>query len=222
LRKALDATRFDRSVLPQSVGSLILKNGRCGDENLAAIQVLASRIKDEFGCGAENSVLAGDGAVLSGLHQDLSAFPVAHLSALLQDGTYVNGTRWKKLGAPVNDWSETTQFGASLWRRPKPVLLITLLASHVGNPAAPPTPPMWTHLGRAILMWRDQVSAQEVLALGRALEVTEDAVHGLAIISHIFPEIQPWTMFGTLKIAGWEKRFAVPLAARRLVMGERE
>ena len=222
LRKAIAATRFDKSVLPQAVGSLFIKNRHCTAANLAAMEDFAARIRNEFACETENAVLAADGAALSGLYQDLGAFPGAHWTALLRDGTYANGSNRRMLGMPEDDWSEKTQFGKTFWRKPKPALLVTLLAAHVGSAAAHPTPPMWPHMGLALLAWKESVGVKEILAIGSKLDLLEDVERGLAIAAHIFPELASWVNVDELLIPGWEKKFAIPLAARRLMVGERE
>ena len=81
---------------------------------------------------------------------------------------------------------------------------------------------MWTHLGLAILLHRDQINAMDVLKLGSELGERKDVDHGLAIAAHIFPELADWVKADTLDMPRWERKYAVPLAARRLIMGERE
>ncbi len=71
-------------------------------------------------------------AALSGLYEDPGAFPGSHWAALLRDGTYASDRSRRMLGLPADDWSEKIRFGNASWRKPKPALLITLLAAYVG------------------------------------------------------------------------------------------
>jgi hypothetical protein len=120
LHKAIGATRFDKSVLPSAVGPLFLSNRRCSVQNLAALDQFAADMREQFHGKAENAVLAGDGAALSGLYEDPGAFPGSHWAALLRDGTYASDRRRRMLGLPTDDWSEKIRFGNASWRKPKP------------------------------------------------------------------------------------------------------
>jgi hypothetical protein len=222
LQKTIETTRFDKSALPSAVGSLFMSNRRWSDANLAALDRFGIYVCDQCGGKTESTVLAGDGGALSALYQDSGAFPATYWAALLRDGTYAAESRKRMLGFPEDDWSEQIQFGKTSWRKPKPALLITLLAAHLGNPTAPPTPPIWPHLGLALLAWNDRIAVQDILKFAGKLDVLEDVQRGLAISAHIFPELAEWTNLNELWIPGWEKKFAIPLAARRLMMGERE
>ena len=222
LRKAIEGTRFDQSALPSAVGSLFMRNRRCSVDNLAALEDFGVRIREEFGCTTEDAVLAGDGAALAGLYQDPGAFQAADWTALLRDGTCANGGRPRMLRPPAKEWSEKIQFCKACWRKPKPALLITLFAAHIGDPTTSPIPPMWPHLGLALLAWKDRIGVKEVLELGSKLVQREEVERGLAIAAHIFPELAKWAEPEKLGIPAWERKFAVPLAARRLKLGERE
>ena len=222
LRRVIEQSRFEPSALPPAVGSLFNKNQRCALANLNNLADFGERLRDEFKASPEEAVLVGEGAALSGLYQDPGAFPAMDWTALLRDGTCANGGRSTELAPPAEEWSEQVEFGNAHWRKPKPALLITLLAGHVGDPAASPNPPIWPHLSLALLVWRRQVSAAEVLELGKRLGQPVRVARGLTIAAHIFPELSDWLGDGPLGIPGWERKFAVPLAARRLVQGERE
>lgn len=222
LRQALERTGFDQAMLPPGAGSLFIKIRRCGVENLAALQSFGERILKQHSAATEDAVLAGEAAALAGLYQDPGAFPAADWKALLKSGTCANGDKPKEMGPPADEWSERVNFGNACWRKPKPALLVTLLAAHVGDPAASPTPPMWTHLGLAILVWKDQVAAAEILELAGKLAQRAEVERGLAIAAHVFPELADWIKNEKLGIPRWERRYAVPIAARRLVSGERD
>jgi hypothetical protein len=221
LRKTVQQSHFDRSALHAQVGSLFHKNQRCGAENLVALEDLGARIREEFGVETEDAVLAGDGAVLAGLYHDPDAFTAANWAALLKDGTYTNGSKPRSFGAPVEDWSEKVEFGGMRWRKPKPALLISLLSAHVGDPAAPPTPFMWPHLGLALLVWKDRVTVGEICKVGEKLGRPEEVARGLLVAAQIFTELVEWLEGEKLGIPAWERKFAMPLAARRLMIGER-
>jgi hypothetical protein len=222
LRKAIEAIPFDMSSLPIAVASLFNKNQDLSLENLKALKSFCNRIQGEFGAETEDAVLSGDGAALAGLYHDSGAYLAVYWAAVLKDGTCANGERPKALGPPEMEWSEQIQFGNSFWRVPKPALLITLFAAHVGDPTTSPTPPMWPHLGLALLVWKDRIGLKEVLELGGKLAQREEVERGLAIAAHIFPELAKWVNLEELELPVWERKFAVPLAARKLVLGERE
>ncbi len=222
LRKVIDTTRFDKAALPSAVGALFMSNRRTSTANLASLDQFAAEICGKFESKTEYAVLAGDGAALSGLYQDMGAFPASHWAALFRDGTYAAESRRRILGLPSDEWSEPVKLGKNSWRKPKPPLLITLLAAHLGNPSAPPTPSIWPHLGLALLVWNDRIRVKDILEYAGTLDVLEDAQRGLALAAQIFPELAEWTDLDKLWIPGWEKKLAIPIAARRLMMGERE
>jgi hypothetical protein len=220
LQKALEASRFDQSQLPSSVISLFNKNRHCGTENLASLEKFCTRVRGEFGASTEKAVLSGDGAALSGLYQDPGAYRGAHWAAVLPDGTCANGDKPKSYRPPGNEWSDPIGFGNAVWRRPKPVLLIALLAGHVGDPTISPDRPMWPHLGLAALVYKDRVTANQVLELAGELANRKEAERGLAIVSHIFPELCQWLYSANLVIPNWERKFALSFAAHKLVKGK--
>lgn len=222
LKRILDGSRFDRAALPPIVGSLLNKNRLYGAENLAALKEFAARIEAEFGAAAVDSVLVGEGAALAGLYCDPGAFPSVQWAALLKDGIYANGSRPLKMAPPVEEWSQEIRLGDTLWRKPGPELLLTLLAHHVGDPGAAPIPPMWPHLGTALLVWKGRVEVKEVLKVGALLGQKDKVERGLAIAAHIFPELEKWIEAERFSIPRWERKYAIPIAARRIQMGERD
>jgi hypothetical protein len=222
LKRVLDGSRFDRAALPPIVGSLLNKNRLYGAKNLAALEQFAARIAAEFGAAPSEAVLAGEGAALIGLYSDPGAFPAGQWTALLKDGTYANGGRPFKMAPPAEGWSEEIRLGNALWRKPKPELLLTLFARHVGDPDAAPTPPMWPHLGTALMVWKDRIAVTGVLELGIRLGQKDEVERGLAIAAQIFPELEGWAEAERFSIPRWERKYAIPLAARRIIMGERD
>jgi hypothetical protein len=222
LRRIVESSRFDLAALPSAVGSLFNKNQLCGSQNLADLEGFRTRIHVEFGSATDKVVLLGDGAALAGLYQDPGAYRAAHWEAVLPDGTCANGDNPKSMRPPQEEWSEEIRFGQALWMKPKPALLIALFAGYVGDPTRSPSPPMWPHLGLAMLLWRDRVSVDQVLDVGSRLGQRDEIERGLAILAHIFPELSNWSALGTLNIPKWERKFAIPIAARRLMIGERD
>src|SRR6266516_6151320 len=99
--------------------------------------------------------------------------------------------------------------------------LAVILAGRVGNPRVSPAPPLWPLLAIVLLGWRDTLTAKQVMK--RAADVgAEDHVHrGLAIVAHLFPELQGWLASVPLGIPRWERTVAVPLAAHKLVFFEK-
>lgn len=222
LKKVVESGSFDKAMLPASVGALFRINAKFEAANLASLDKFASDVRSKFGGKTEDAVLAGDAAALAGLYEDMGAFGASHWAALLDDGTYAAQSRPRRIGLPQEDWSEPVKIGKNLWRRPRPPLLITLLAAHLGNPSAPPTPSIWPHLALSLLVWNDQVPVQSILEFAGALDLAEDVQRGLAITAHVFPELREWAGVDELSIPGWEKKLAIPIAARRLMMGERD
>jgi len=221
LHRLIDASKFDPAAIPVSVGSLFLANRRCLERNLAQLEGMAALVRGE-GAAPESSVLTGDWGALAGVYGDPGAFLATHWGLLLPGGAYLTEKTREELPPPEEEWSERVELGRSVWRRPKPPFLLALLAAHLGNPQASPTPSLWPHLGLGLLLWRDTVRVGEVLDLGMRLNLLENVEHGLAIATHVFPELRTWGDSDQLRIPSWEKKFAIPLAARRLMQGERD
>ena len=218
LHGVIGDARLDESVLPLSIRTLFREISRCGAANLAALDGFGAGIRTKYGAATEDAVLAGDVAALAALYQDPGAFQAAGWEALLKDGTCANGAKTRKLAPPAEDWSEEIQFGTARWRKPKPALMIAFFARDVGDPATPPNPPMWPHLGLALLVWKDRIAVTEILELAARLGRRDEVEHGLAIATHIFPELKSWAHPEKWAIPQWERKWAVPLAARRVVL----
>ncbi|MBN2338808.1 MAG: hypothetical protein JXP48_09735 [Acidobacteria bacterium] len=222
VHRLLDGSKFDPEAVPAAVGSLFRANRLAEKSNLAELAHLAGTLRASLKVESRDAILTGDGAALVGLYRDPGAFPGAHWGALLPDGTHLSDHEQVRLAPPAEAWSEAALSGDIPWRTPLPGLLVALLAAHLGNPKAPPTPSLWPHLGLGLLLWRDQVKVKSVLDLGLDLGRGEEVEHGLAIAAHVFPELGSWTDSDKLRIPSWEKKFAIPLAARRLLQGERD
>jgi hypothetical protein len=222
LTRVIQESHFDRASLPPAVGSLLNINERCRKDNFARLQRFAGRIEKEFSSPTRDAVLAGEGGALAVIYGDLGAFPVTEWAALLRDGRYANGSHPIDMAPPAEDWSDAIPFGQIRWRRPKPTLLIALLARHIGDPGMSPMPPVWPHLGAALFLWREKIGMDEVLRLSNDLRQRGDVERGLAIIAQIFPELQEWVDNTKLSIPRRERKYAVPIAARRIVIGGRD
>lgn len=222
LSVVIHMSRFDPASLPTVVGALANKNKRCRTSNLIALDLFGARIKNEFLVATEDTILSGNGAALTVLYNDPGAFPATEFAALLDNGTYVNGRKRKKMKPPAEEWSERIEIGNNVWRKPKPELLITFLAHHIGDPATNPALPMWPHLGTALLLWRDKTNLETVIDLGEQLAIREEVERGLAIGAYIFPELTRWIETVKFKIPRWERKYAIPLAAKRIVQGGRD
>ena len=222
LGRVIEESHFDQASLPPAIGSLLKINERCRKDNSARLKRFAGRLEEEFHSPTQDAVLAGEGAALAAIYSDLGAFPVTEWAALLRDGTYANGSHPLEMAPPAEDWSDSVRFGETDWRRPKPALLIALLARHIGDPGMSPMPPVWPHLGTALLLWREKIGMDEVLRIGAKLRQRGHVERALAIIAHIFPELQGWVDTHKLSIPRWERKYAVPIAARRIVIGGRD
>jgi hypothetical protein len=222
LRQAIDWNSFDESTLPPGLAYLFNKIGRCSDKNLKSLDSFGARILKEYNAASRDTVLAGEGAALAGLYHDAGAFPTVNWEGLMENGLCANGGKPRKYGSPLKAWSEPVHFGNSQWRKPKPALLITFLASRVGDPSSSPIPPIWPHLGLALLLHKDSVSINEVLDIGSRLEQRNEVERGVAIASHLFTEFEEWVDFRRLSIPKWERKLAIPIAARRITIGERD
>jgi len=191
MRGVLGDASLEESVLPLSIRSLICEIRRGGAANLAALDGFGAGIRARYGARTEDAVLAGDAAALAALYGDAGAFKPAGWEVLLKDGTCANGTKTRKLAPPADAWSEEFQFGAARWRRPGP----------------------------ALLLWKDSTPVAGVLKLAYGLGCRDEVEHGLAIASHIFPELKEWAHpEWWWSMPQWERKWAVPLAARRVVL----
>jgi hypothetical protein len=222
LQEVLKARRFDQRMLPGAIEALLEKNRLCAARNLQQLEAFGERIRSEAGLRTDQALLAGEAAALIALYRDPGAFLVGEWMALLTDGTCLNGTRPKHFQPPPLNWASPVEFGGQTWLIPAPALLVAMLAVHVGDPANSPDPPVWLHLGLAILVWKETVSARAVAELGEVLGHGDQVDRGLAIIAHLFPELLDWVGAESGRIPNWEKKLAIPLAARRIVMGVRE
>ncbi len=210
---------IEESALPLFVRYLFSETLRCSAENLEELNSFGESIFDRYGAATEDAVLAGDVAALAALYENTGAFPAGDFEALLKNGTCANGAKPKLMKSPADEWSTKVRMGNTEWRKPKPALMIALFARHVGDPVTPPMPPVWPHLGLALLIWKDRIPVKEVLGIAEKLGRREEVECGMVIAACIFPEIREWVDAGALKMPGWERKLAAPIAARRLVLG---
>jgi hypothetical protein len=212
---------IEESALPLYVRYLFNETRRCSAENIEALKRFGKSIFARYGAATEDAVLAGDVAALATLYENAGAFPAQDFEALLKNGTCANGEMPKLMRPPAEEWSTKVRMGATEWRKPKPALLIALFARHVGDPVTPPMPPMWPHLGLALLSWKDRIAVKEVIEISEKLGRRQEVECGIVIAGCIFPEIQEWVYAGELKMPRWEK-LAARIAARRLVLANYE
>jgi serine/threonine protein phosphatase PrpC len=95
------------------------------------------------------------------------------------------------------------------------------LARRVGDPRVSPMPPLWPVLSLLLLGWRHTLSAERLTKLAAELGAETEVVRALAIVAHLFPELRTWLGDIPSKMPSLERAFAVPLAARKLVLFER-
>jgi hypothetical protein len=208
---------IEESALPLFVRYLFNETKRYGAENIGALNNFGKSIFDRYGALTKDAVLAGDVAALATLYENPGAFPAGDFEALLKSGTCANGEQPKIMKPPADEWSTKVWMGATEWRKPKPALTIALFARHVGDPTTPPAPPVWPHLGLALLIWKDQISIKEVIGISEKLGRRDEVECGIVIAACIFPEIREWVDQGELRLKKWE-RVAARIAARRIVL----
>jgi hypothetical protein len=95
--------------------------------------------------------------------------------------------------------------------------MVVRLAQRVGDPRVSPVPPVWPVLSLLLLGWRDTVSTERLMKRAVELGTEREVVRGLAIVAHLFPELRDWLGSVPSKMPPWERAFAVPLVARKLV-----
>jgi hypothetical protein len=217
LQGMLNGSNISESALPLFVRLLFNETRRYGEENLEALGSFGNSIFERYGALTEDAVLAGDVAALATLYENPGAFPAGDFEALLKNGTCANGETPKMMKPPAVEWSVKVRMGKVEWLKPKPALLIALLARHVGDPTTPPFPPAWPHLGLAMLLWKERISAKEVIGISEKLGRREEVEAGLVIEACIFREMREWVEQGELKMPGWE-RLAARIAARRIIL----
>jgi len=76
---------------------------------------------------------------------------------------------------------------------------------------------VWPVLALLLLGWRNSFSIEKVMERS-APAADHDVQLGFAIVGYLFPELENWIGNMRLKIPLWERRLAVPLAARKLVL----
>jgi hypothetical protein len=121
-------------------------------------------------------------------------------------------------GMPRTDRLSTTAREYAVF--PSGEQLAVTLAGRVGNPRISPVPPVWPVLALLLLGWRNTFSIEQVMERS-ALGADQDVHRGFAIVGYLFPELENWIADMRLNIPLWERRLAVPLAARKLVLLEK-
>jgi hypothetical protein len=198
--------------------------------NARLLSMLAERV-GFAGEPTSDAMLLGDAALLAGLYGSLGAFPLrlplaATLSATDGGGEplYLRG-RGGVLGVvPLGPLAELVRNnsrrwndGVQTWRVPRRELMLTLLAARLGDPLAHPDPPLWHHLALLLLLWPENEGRQLVLEHAARLGLLAQVGRGLAVLGHLFPELQRWAGGGRIQLSLLARSLAVPLAARALV-----
>src|SRR5689334_5044310 len=94
------------------------------------------------------------------------------------------------------------------------------LARRVGDPRVSPMPPLWPVLSLLLLGWSDSLSPERLTKLASEVGAETEVVRALAIVGHLFPELRTWLGDIPSRMPSLERAFAVPLAARKLVLFE--
>jgi hypothetical protein len=140
-------------------------------------------------------------------------------SKFIGEGLVEAAARIERAGVPAaHSLSETAREYAALQNCEQ---LITALAGRVGNAQVGPTPAVWPILALALLEWRNTISANDIVAHAASTGQREQTQRGLLIASFLFPELQGWVAGVQMEVPLWERLFAVPLAARKLVLLEK-
>src|SRR6185503_14113531 len=131
----------------------------------------------------------------------LGVVPLGPLAELVRH----NSRRW-------NDGTQT-------WRVPRRELMVTLLAARLGDALAHPDPPLWHHLALLLLLWPANEGRELALEHAARLGLLAQVGRGLAVVGHLFPELQSWAGAGRgqIQLSLLARSVAVPLAARALV-----
>lgn len=199
--------------------------------NVRLLAMLAERV-GLAGESTSDALLLGDAGLLAGLYGSLGAFPLrlplaATLSATDGGGDgplYLRG-RGGVLGVvPLGPLAELVRHnsrrwndGTQSWRVPRRELMLTLLAARLGDPLAHPDPPLWHHLALLLLLWPENEGRGLVLEHAARLGLLAQVGRGLAVLGHLFPELQGWAGGGQIQLSLLARSLAVPLAARALV-----
>jgi len=200
--------------------------------NARLLSLLAERV-GLAGESTSGALLLGDAGLLAGLYGSLGAFPLrlplaATTSAtdtgpdglplyLRARGGVLGLVPLGPLAELVRNNSRRWNDGARTWRVPRRELMLTLLAARLGDPLAHPDPPLWHHLALLLMLWPEAEGREVVLEHAARLGLLAQVGRGLAVLGHLFPELQGWAGGGQIQLSLLARSLAVPLAARALV-----
>ncbi len=179
-------------------------------------------------------VLLGDGATLLGLYGCMGAFPgslwiagiardtingepSATFESLTAAPTEIRVAPCGALTELLDDCTEAIEIDGQSWLIPTGELLIALLAARVGDPESTPLPPVWVHLALAMARFGDTIDHDTVHSITHHLGLNERAQRGFAVGHQLVPSILESPLVGSAQLPFWERRLAVPLAAKRLL-----
>jgi hypothetical protein len=179
-----------------------------------------------------DALLLGDAALLAGLYGSLGAFPLRLPLAAIATATNAGSgmplylrarggvfgvVPLGPLGELVRHNSRRWNDGARTWRVPRRELMLTMLAARLGDPLAHPDPPLWHHLALLLMLWPENEGRELVLEHAARLGLLAQVGRGLAVLGHLFPELQSWAGNGRIQLSLLARSLAVPLSARALV-----
>lgn len=232
LRQTSKAFGFPESSIPPELQALLANAETLAVEQSRQLRRMADHLVEVHEV-TSRSLLLGDAALLVALYEHLGAFPasqwiagVAKVQPLRSAGEAVRhphaGIELVSLDdmPAVGDHAVLREVDAMRWIVPEPRLLATFLCARVGDSMAHPFPPVWHHLGFALKSWQDELEPGDVLELADRLQLTPAVHRGLAVMLHLFPELERWLPKERLHISRLERRLAIPLAARKLVHAE--
>ncbi|MCP4901674.1 MAG: hypothetical protein GY906_32320 [bacterium] len=179
-------------------------------------------------------VLLGDGATLLGLYSCMGAFPgslwiagiardtlngepSATLESLTAAPAEIRVAPCGALTELLDDCTQEITLDGQSWLVPTGELLIALLAARVGDPESTPLPPVWVHLALAMARFGDTIDHGLVHGITHHLGLDERAQRGFAVGHQLIPSILESPFVDSAQLPFWERKLAVPLAAKRLL-----
>jgi hypothetical protein len=180
----------------------------------------------------DQAVLLGDAGLLVLLYDDLAAFPLRlpilgvrgprESRGLIEAHLHHQGGRATigplgMLADPVRRTAPTRNLGGHTWTLPSRELIVALLTSRVGDPLAHPDPALWHHLALAFGLWRGELDCERILTYAMRVGLCSPLRRGVALLAHLFPQLEIPAALRGAKPALLERALAVPLAARKLV-----
>ncbi len=228
------ARSWSDETLPLTLSRQLAMSEGTATYNARLLALLAERV-GLSGESSSDALLLGDAGLLAGLYGSLGAFPLRLPLAATASATDAgNGglplhlrARGGVLGVlPLGQLADLVRHnsrrwndGTQTWRVPRRELMLTLLAARLGDPMAHPDPPLWHHLALLLLLWPEHEGRELVLEHAARLGLLSQVGRGLAVLGHLFPELQGWAGAGRgqIQLSLLARSLGVPLAARALV-----